>query len=71
MNPIRAIRMRLMPVCSKCRWSNHDGYLCKREQCLEHFEKRECFKRDRLRSLEVRGRMFCKFERRNDEHDSD
>lgn len=71
MNPIRAIRMRLMPVCSKCRWSNQDGYICGREQCLDYFEKRECLKRKNVRSIAARGRMCCKFEGRDDEHDSD
>lgn len=79
MNLIRAIRMRLMLVCSRCENSKdnvvprpslkNDGYYCHRKQCLEHFEKIDCIQREFVKSLSVRGMICCKFEERKDNGD--
>lgn len=78
MNQIRAIRKRLMPSCAECRHSYEyrpiygtGHYYCKRKQCVDHYVKKDCEPRNSVYAIDVRGRMYCKFERRNDEHDSD
>ena len=70
MNPIRAIRMRLMPPCSKCAHTFigiTKGWFCEREQCREYFERLDCLQRKMIERVSVRGMACCKFEERKDD----
>lgn len=70
-NPVRYIRVGLMPPCSQCK---HCGEVilrkslpCYSTKVLDHYERTTGIKYEYLDNTFVRGTRFCTFEPREDE----